>query len=414
MKSNIARLPKASIRFFEGGYLDQDAACAATLEALIALPTKPCVDRYDVKRSDCGWYSAIWPHTAESFKRVQGRSSAQQQADAPRVRRPATEFVSEPNQDIFVASRNLGRYDAASGGRPNARSRSYDFLNRAEDVGFFSVFELLSPPQRHRMGQTFVHFAGFEMQERSRVALKALRNPNDARQVRAALKDVFDASWWQNARELVAPGSLEEPDDPSVPIVASGLAAIYTNDYLYLVNLGIARAILCRQGKGQRLTVDHAVTEKSEQKRLRKLPEPLMACGVTRGLTLPSTSEGKGRRAQLSVAPLSEIRGGAIVLVTSKVTEVLTDDEIARCLAENATCRESALAQKVVELARQRGASGDLSSVVWAPQVPSAGRKIWLRIKALLMTLLQIVCRRPSPEAEILQRARYPDTDILF
>jgi serine/threonine protein phosphatase PrpC len=231
-------------------------------------------------------------------------------------------LVRKSNQDSFGSNISLGLFvvcdgmGGAAGGEVAAQIASETFLTIARQ----ELSEDKSSPE-----------------EGTR---RALARATAAANRSVAQRAEFDARYRGMGTTLVA-----------VRIVGSTLTAI---------NVGDSRAYLVRAGSAMRLTIDHSYV--AEQVRLGAMTEDEAESSSLQSLITRAIGAEEDVYPDLFEQPLHA--GDTVLLTTDGLTRHVSDDEIAKMLAPGASRTAELACLQLIERAKERGGSDNITCVV--------------------------------------------------
>jgi len=131
------------------------------------------------------------------------------------------------------------------------------------------------------------------------------------------------------------------------------VAAVIHGDMLYLANVGDSRAYLIRDGQITQLTHDHTLAQ-------QKIEQGLRVADSDHSVLTRSLGAGPTVRVDL-FPPLRLVPGDVVLLCSDGLTDMLTDEEIARLVGTGSLRRA---AQRLIAAANRQGGLDNISVVI--------------------------------------------------
>jgi len=152
----------------------------------------------------------------------------------------------------------------------------------------------------------------------------------------------------------------------------TAVVAYFKGSNLYIANVGDTRAVLCRNGTAQRLSVDHKPTVGEEVARIQSLDGGLVINGRVQGMLSVTRALGDSQLSpwvspepfvtHVSLTPSDEF----VILACDGVWDVITDEEAVSIIkhteAETGSAQEAA--QKLMNESYGRGSTDNITVLV--------------------------------------------------
>lgn len=142
--------------------------------------------------------------------------------------------------------------------------------------------------------------------------------------------------------------------------------------YIFTANAGDARIVLCRDGKGERLTVDHKPSNEDEHKRITDMGCAISEKGKVGGVLAITRSFGDRQLKKWIISEpftketIIQEQDTHLIIACDGLWDVVTDDEVAALIKENKDKTPQELSDLLVKTALEKGTTDNLSIIVVA------------------------------------------------